>query len=105
MASDGDLTVALDVTIDDELKHEGIARELVNRIQNMRKDADLEVTDHIDLQIKKDTNNLVAKAVEANVDYIKTETLAKNLELVDRLESGTDIEFDDVATTLALQKH
>lgn len=103
VASNGDLTVALDVAIDGELKNEGIARELINRIQNMRKDAELEVTDHIDLKVKKD--GIVEKAVEKNMSYIKSETLSENLDLVDHLKYGVEIEFDDIRTQIELKKH
>ena len=77
VASSGPLTVALDVTIDDALKKEGIARELVNRIQNIRKESGFEVTDKIDIKILKD--GLVENAVSSNEEYIKTETLTAEL--------------------------
>lgn len=103
VASSGDLTVALDIEVDEELKNEGIARELVNRIQNLRKDSNLEVTDHIDLQIKKD--GIVEKAIEENLNYIKNETLSKSLDLEDHVERGVTVEFDEVNTRLSLKKH
>ncbi len=103
VASNGDLTVALDIEIDEDLKREGIARELVNRIQNLRKDAQLEVTDHINLKIKKD--GIVEDAVAKNLLYIKNETLSQSLDLVDNIENGVAVEFDEVHTQLALEKH
>ncbi len=103
VASSGSLTVALDITIDEELKKEGIARELVNRIQNMRKDSGFEVTDRIDIKILKD--GLVEKAVESNLNYIKTETLTADLELEEILENGTEVAFDEVNTKLFIEKH
>jgi len=103
VASSGALTVALDVTIDEELRNEGIARELVNRIQNLRKESGLEVTDKIELKILKDGN--VEKAVESNEDYLKSETLTEILNLEERLEEGTEVAFDDVQTKLFIQKH
>ncbi len=103
VASNGDLTVALDVEIDDNLKNEGIARELINRIQNLRKDSGLEVTDKIDLQVQKDGK--VELAVEDNLEYIKTETLAMSLAFVDEVKAGVSVEFDDINTQLALHKH
>ncbi|MFK5973923.1 MAG: isoleucine--tRNA ligase [Flavobacteriaceae bacterium] len=103
VASSGLLTVALDVTIDDELRKEGIARELVNRIQNIRKESGLEVTDKIDVKILKD--GLVEMAVESNLDYIKAETLTAELDLEEKLENGTVVVFDEISTKLFIEKH
>ncbi len=103
VASAGAITVALDVTINDELKKEGIARELVNRIQNLRKESGFEVTDRIDVKILKDGQ--IENAVKSNIDYIKTETLTAELELKDKMEEGTVIAFDDVKTKLYIIKH
>ncbi|NYJ26190.1 isoleucine--tRNA ligase [Allomuricauda sp. ARW1Y1] len=103
VASSGPLTVALDVTIDETLKKEGIARELVNRIQNLRKESGFEVTDKIDIKILKD--GLVENAVSSNVDYIKTETLTAELNFEEKLEEGVAISFDEVNTKLFIQKH
>ncbi len=103
VASAGPLTVALDVTIDETLRKEGIARELVNRIQNLRKESGFEVTDKIDIKILKD--GLVENAVSSNEDYIKTETLTAELNFEEKLEEGTEIAFDEVNTKLFIQKH
>ncbi len=103
VASSGSLTVALDITIDETLKNEGIARELVNRIQNLRKDAGFEVTDKIALSILKD--GLVEKAVANNEQYLKSETLTTELKYEEQLDKGTVIAFDDVNTKLFIQKH
>ena len=103
VANEGALTVALDVTITEELRKEGIARELVNRIQNLRKDSGFEVTDRIDVMLQKDEQ--VIKAVNTNLEYIKTETLTEELEIKDIIEEGIDIAFDDVSTKLSIQKH
>ncbi|SMC42882.1 isoleucine--tRNA ligase [Cellulophaga tyrosinoxydans] len=103
VATSGPITVALDVTIDDTLRKEGIARELVNRIQNLRKDSGFEVTDKIDVKILKD--DLVEEAVTSNLTYIKTETLTAELNFEEKLENGTDIAFDEVNTKLFIQKH
>ncbi len=103
VASAGSLTVALDVTIDDALRKEGVARELVNRIQNIRKDSGYEVTDKIDVKILKD--GFVEKAVESNRDYIKSETLTTELDLEENLEEGTVVAFDEVKTKLFIVKH
>ena len=103
VASSGPLTVALDITIDEELKQEGIARELVNRIQNLRKDSGYEVTDKIDIRILKD--GLVERAVKSNISYIKNETLTSELNFEEQMEDGVPISFDDVNTKLSIQKH
>ncbi|WP_127137363.1 isoleucine--tRNA ligase [Flagellimonas oceanensis] len=103
VASAGPLTVALDVIIDETLRKEGIARELVNRIQNLRKESGFEVTDKIDIKILKD--GLVENAVSSNEDYIKTETLTAELNFEEKLEEGTEIAFDEVNTKLFIQKH
>ncbi|GGZ84629.1 isoleucine--tRNA ligase [Algibacter mikhailovii] len=103
VANEGALTVALDVTISPELRSEGIARELINRIQNLRKDSGFEVTDRIDVLLQKDEQ--VVNAVEANMTYIKSETLTNGLEIIDNLENGIEIAFDDVNTKLFIQKH
>ncbi len=103
VASQGPLTVALDVTINDDLRKEGIARELVNRIQNIRKESGYEVTDKIDIKILKD--GLIENAVESNLGYIKAETLTAELNFEDELENGTAIAFDEVNTKLYIEKH
>jgi isoleucyl-tRNA synthetase len=103
VASSGSLTVALDVTINEDLKNEGIARELVNRIQNLRKESGFEVTDKIDLKILKD--GYIEKAIANNENYLKSETLTAELIYEERLDEGTEIAFDDVNTKLFIQKH
>jgi isoleucyl-tRNA synthetase len=102
VASSGALTVALDVTITEELQREGIARELVNRIQNLRKDSGFELTDRIAVQFQKDEQ--IINAVNKNLEYIKTETLTDKLEILDSLKDGIEIAFDDVNTKLFIQK-
>lgn len=102
VANSNGITVALDITISDELKNEGIARELVNRIQNIRKDSGFEVTDKIKVQIKRDS--VLEDAVSKNEDYIKSETLTNELIFVDVLENGTEIEFDDIKTIILISK-
>ena len=74
VSNEGNLTVALDVTISEDLKAEGIARELVNRVQNLRKDSGLDVTDRIVLRV--DTNELIQNAIRTNQDYVCNEVLA-----------------------------
>ncbi|EPR69993.1 Isoleucyl-tRNA synthetase [Winogradskyella psychrotolerans RS-3] len=103
VANEGALTVALDVTINEDLRKEGIARELVNRIQNLRKDSGFEVTDRIDVQLQKDDQ--IVEAVSSNEAYIKSETLTEELQIMDTLNNGIEIVFDDVNTKLFIQKH
>jgi len=100
VANAGQLTVALDVTITPELREEGIARELVNRIQNLRKESNLDVTDRIDVKIQR--NSAINAAINNNLNYICTEILASSLELVDTLEPkrGSEIELDEEIKTL-----
>jgi isoleucyl-tRNA synthetase len=102
VASSGALTVALDITITDELRKEGIARELVNRIQNLRKDSGFELTDRIIVSFQKDEQ--ISNAVNTNLDYIKTETLAENVKILDHLNNGIEVAFDDVNTKLFIEK-
>lgn len=102
VASANGITVALDVTISDELRKEGIARELVNRIQNLRKDSGFEVTDKIKVLIQ--TENDIANAIESNLDYIKAETLTEDLQIVATLENGTEIEFEGTKSLILISK-
>ena len=102
VASHGTLTVALDITLNQDLVNEGIARELVNRIQNLRKDSGLEVTDKILLYIG--ASETLNTAVEAYREYLMQETLCEKLELVDHLEKGIEVSFDDIQTQLYLEK-
>ncbi len=102
VASDNGITVALDITVSDELRKEGIARELVNRIQNIRKDSGFEVTDKVNVQIQ--TQESIAQAIQANIEYIKTETLTHELQIVSGLDNGTEIEFDGLKSLLLIFK-
>lgn len=105
VATDGSLTVALDVTISPELRDEGLARELVNRIQNIRKDKDFEVTDKIRLQILKNSN--LEQALINNNLYICSETLAEKLEQVDQITHGDPIEVelaDDLQAVISVER-
>ena len=101
-ANEGALTVALDVTITDDLRKEGIARELVNRIQNARKDTGLEVTDKIKLTVLNYAN--LKDSINDNKDYIMSETLTKELVFVDELNNGVEIEFDDIKSKILIDK-
>ena len=103
VASEDNLTVALDVTLNKELINEGIARELVNRIQNQRKEIGLLVTDKIILKIQKD--NIIEKAIFENRDYIVNETLANDLIFVESIEKGIEIKFDNINTKLSIHKN
>ncbi|MFD2600753.1 isoleucine--tRNA ligase [Flavobacterium suzhouense] len=102
VANAGGITVALDITLTEELKSEGIARELVNRIQNIRKDSGLEVTDRIKVTMKD--NKILQDAVKANEDYIKSETLTDSITFADEVTNGTEIEFDEIKTLLLISK-
>jgi isoleucyl-tRNA synthetase len=102
VTNQGGLTVALDVTITDDLRKEGNARELVNRVQNLRKDSGLDVTDKIRLIIQK--NDILEQSVLANEYYIKTETLTSELVFEEVLEKGIEIAFDDVNTKILIEK-
>lgn len=102
VANAGGITVALDITLTDELKNEGIARELVNRIQNLRKDSGFEVTDRITVYLKY--NKILQEAVMANEGYIKSETLTDELVFKDELEGATEVEFDNITTLILISK-
>ena len=102
VANEGLLTVALDVTISEELHKEGVARELVNRIQNARKDTGLEVTDKIKLTVLNFEN--LQKSIADNKEYIMSETLTKELVFVDELSNGTEIEFDTIKSRILIEK-
>ena len=102
VASENGLTVALDVTITDELRQEGIARDLVNRIQNMRKDMGMEVQDKIKIQVEKG-DELVNAAIEANRDYICTETQALALELKESLPDATELDMDELKLKVKIE--
>jgi isoleucyl-tRNA synthetase len=102
VANEGSLTVALDVTITEELRKEGVARELVNRIQNARKDLGLEVTDKIKLTILDDQN--LQAAVSENKEYIMSETLTLKLVFIDELLNGVEVEFDTIKSKILIEK-
>ncbi|WP_299680116.1 isoleucine--tRNA ligase [uncultured Dokdonia sp.] len=102
VASQNGMTVALDITITEELRKEGVARELVNRIQNLRKDSGYEVTDRIHIVLQKES--LIEQTVKDNAAYIKTETLADSLEIVEKVTDGLEISFDNITTYLTISK-
>ena len=102
VTNQGGLTVALDVHITEALRKEGIARELINRIQNIRKETGLEVTDTIHLSLEEDA--ALKEAVLENESYIKSETLTNTLEFSTALEEGVVVEFDAIKTKLLICK-
>lgn len=100
VSNDGNLTVALEVELTDELKNEGVARELINRIQNLRKDGGLEITDRIDIILSSDER--IKCAVDVFADYIKTQVLADSISLADN--DGPEVEFDGIRTNIKIEK-
>jgi isoleucyl-tRNA synthetase len=102
VAQGAGMTVALDMSLSPELKKEGIARELVNRVQNHRKDSGLEVTDKIDIFIKNEPK--LEAAVLENKTYIISETLAENLYFRPKIEEGNILEFEDIKTEICIKK-
>jgi isoleucyl-tRNA synthetase len=100
VGNDGNITVALDITITDELRSEGMARELVNRIQNLRKKGGLEITDRISVSIQP--NEAAGKAVEAFGDYIAKQVLADSITMADN--DGTEVDFDDFSLRIKVTK-
>jgi isoleucyl-tRNA synthetase len=105
VASEGIITVALDISISETLKHEGLAREMVNRIQNLRKDTGLEVTDRINVKVGR--IEIIENAIKQNFDYIRMETLAENLNIAERLDinNGTEVELEEgIKTIIEIEK-
>ncbi|MBR1447178.1 MAG: isoleucine--tRNA ligase [Prevotella sp.] len=100
VGNEGNLTVALDITLTDELRNEGMARELVNRIQNIRKKSGLEITDRIRVQIEP--NETVSKAIEAFGDYVARQVLADSIAL--EANEGQPVEFDDFKLNINITK-
>nr|WP_279192008.1 isoleucine--tRNA ligase [Bacteroides intestinalis] len=102
VANEGKLTVALDVTVTEELRREGVARELVNRIQNIRKSSGLEITDKIKITLSK--NQQTDDAVNEYKDYICNQVLGTSLTLTDEVENGTELNFDDFSLYVSVVK-
>jgi len=104
VANDGKLTVALDVTVTDELRYEGIAREFVNRIQNIRKESGFDVTDKITVLIED--HDLIREAIKRHAGYIGSQTLATRVDVVDRFKDGNvrEVEIDDVTVRISVFK-
>ena len=101
VANEGTLTVALEVELTDELRQEGMAREIINRIQNLRKESGLEITDRISVVISP--NAEAEAAVKAFGDYIKTQVLADSIDIADN--NGTEVEFDDFKLNITITKN
>ena len=102
VANEGKLTVALEVTVTDDLKREGIARELVNRIQNIRKSSGFEITDKISIVLSKNPNT--DDAVNEYNTYICNQVLANSLTLADEVADGTELSFDDFSLYVKVTK-
>ena len=96
------LTVALDISMTENLINEGVARELINRIQNIRKEAGLEVTDKIDISFLAD-NDLKQK-IKKNIDYIRSETLAEDINFPPQMKDGVQVVFDNIKTQITIKK-
>ena len=102
ITSEGKITVALDLTITDELKSEGIAREFINRVQNLRKDKEFDLMDKITIQLE---NSCPFKnQIEENLEYISSEVLADKIEFIVSLTSSDEIEIDDVRFKINISK-
>lgn len=102
VASKGNLTVALDITITDELKKEGEAREFINRIQNIRKDKELELTDRINIEVEN--NDILYSAINDNKIYICGEILADDITWLTKITNGTEIEVNGTALKVTVSK-
>ncbi|MEN8927504.1 MAG: isoleucine--tRNA ligase [Flavobacteriales bacterium] len=105
IANNGSMTVALDTTLNEELINEGVARELVNRIQNLRKDNEFEVTDRVVVTFGE--NEMIQKAVATNEEYIKIETLTDSISFSNKLteNNATELEFDkDISIFVSIEK-
>ena len=102
VANEANITVALDITIDQELMDEGIAREIVSKIQNLRKSNNFEVTDRIKLGFTGDSK--IKKAINNNIEYIKTETLSNSVDFDIETIGGHEILFDKLKTKIFITK-
>ena len=94
--------VALDISLNDSLIKEGITRELVNRIQNLRKENGLEVTDRISIIFEN--NKIIKESIKENKDYIMTETLCNKIQFKNKIDNGSLIEFDSIKTKVRVIK-
>lgn len=101
VSNEGNITVALEVELTEELRNEGMARELINRIQNLRKETGLEITDRINVTVAP--NEYITKAVAEFGDYIKGQVLADNINI--EMNEGSEIEFDDFKLNILIEKN
>ena len=101
VANDGKLTVALDITLTDELRREGLARDLVNRVQNLRKEMGLEVQDKITILLEKN-KEIFNQAIEIHKDYICGETQALSMKLIEKLDDPTILEIDELKVKIKI---
>ena len=102
VANNGSLTVALDVTITDELKKEGIARELINRIQNIRKSSGFEITDKINILVESNENT--NDAINDHKEYIASQVLAANINIEERVANATELDFEEFKVNVNIEK-
>jgi isoleucyl-tRNA synthetase len=102
VATEGGITVALDIHISEELHREGIARDLVNRIQNFRKDLGLDVQDKIKVVVE-DENQIITESIQNNKDYICTETQALELDVIKGLQNYKEMEIDEFSVKLNIE--
>ena len=102
VANEGNITVALDITIDDVLRDEGIAREVVSKVQNLRKSNGFEVTDRINLTFNGDDE--IKNAINKNIEYVKSETLSNNIQFNVKVDGGLDLIFDKLKTKIFITK-
>ena len=102
VANEGNITVALDITIDDMLRDEGIAREVVSKVQNLRKSNGFEVTDRINLTFNGDDE--IKNAINKNIEYVKSETLSNNIQFNVKVDGGLDLIFDKLKTKIFITK-
>ncbi len=98
--NEGNVTVALEVELTDDLRSEGLARELINRIQNLRKDSGLEITDRINVVISPDER--IINTIGDYADYIKTQVLADNISVADN--AGEEYDLDGIKATIEIVK-
>ena len=104
VAAEGGITVALDITLTEELKREGIARDFVNRIQNLRKDIGLQVLDKISIEVEIGTHSEpVTSALNDFKEYISSETQALSLELKDVLVDATEVDMDEFVLKVSVE--
>jgi isoleucyl-tRNA synthetase len=102
VANEGRLTVALDITVTGELLREGIARELVNRIQNIRKSSGFDITDRISIEIENIPE--IDEAVREFSSYIAMQTLANEVKLVEKVDNQIELDFDDYKVNVSVRK-